>query len=442
MRFDTVILYDIENLTKGYSFNRKIEQGLSLKEITKNVESLDIVKNVAIKRAYANWSDLRLKFLRNEILELGIEPIQLFGFSANQGKNAADIQLAIDAMDIVHTRLFVNVFVIISGDGAFSALAKKLHEYGKVVIGGAYQNATSKVFEAVCDYFISIEDPDCESDIITDKNEINPPRNIQSTKQEFQNLRQITPLNCLTSNREDILSKAKETIGLILSDSRWRNTLRTGISPSVFKEVFSLVLQNMTPQRLGFQKFAQLLRCFFRDTELCLYSKPPSDVKVGLRFQPIQGYEILSDLESGDPHSPAVYRSLLAEPLPVQYLPSYEVLARICSELAAHPLDQETLQGAIERLSASLHANLPEKTVKSVLQLLQSADLIVKDPQDSASAKTFLSSPNSSHEMMMEGVLKYLLDKIQSLIGEEPRREVLILSLEEPNPSLGNQDFT
>jgi uncharacterized LabA/DUF88 family protein len=131
-----------------------------MKYIFNKIKSLDMVEFIAVQRAYANWSDPRLSVMKGEINELGIDPIQIFGFSRNTHKNAADIQLAVDAIDLAYLRSYIEIFVIVSGDGGFSALAKKLHEYGKYVIGCAYFNATNKIFESVCDVFIGIEEPE------------------------------------------------------------------------------------------------------------------------------------------------------------------------------------------------------------------------------------------------------------------------------------------
>jgi uncharacterized LabA/DUF88 family protein len=157
MAFNTAILYDIENLIGGYG-KADMLSSLSLKDIHNEILKKEIGK-IAIQRAYANWSDPRLNILRGDIIELGIEPIQMFGFGRGPQKNASDIQLAIDAIDIAFTRKAVEIFIIVSGDGGFSALAKKLHEYGKMVIGCAFGRTTNRVFEAVCDDFIWIEEP-------------------------------------------------------------------------------------------------------------------------------------------------------------------------------------------------------------------------------------------------------------------------------------------
>src|SRR5271166_549839 len=160
MVFNTAIFYDIENLLKGYSFSQQMVANLSLKEILEDIKQTKRLGRIAVQRAYANWSDSRLAILRWQINELGIEPIQVFGFSRDQKKNAADIQLAIDAIDLAHVRGSLEVFVIVSGDGGFASLAKKLHEYGKTVIGCAYPSATNRMFQAVCDDFVEIVDPD------------------------------------------------------------------------------------------------------------------------------------------------------------------------------------------------------------------------------------------------------------------------------------------
>jgi len=129
--FNTAILYDIENLTKGYSFSKDFIKELSLKQIYRQILEVDIVNKICLQRAYANWSDHRLSLLRGEINELGIDPIQIFGFARYHKKNAADIQLVVDTMDITIRFPHIEVYVIVSGDGGFASLAKKLHEYGK-----------------------------------------------------------------------------------------------------------------------------------------------------------------------------------------------------------------------------------------------------------------------------------------------------------------------
>ncbi|MBD2438399.1 NYN domain-containing protein [Nostoc sp. FACHB-110] len=163
--FNTAVFYDIENLTMGRS---NCNLNFSLKLIHDNIKKIDIVKRVSLQCAYADWSDTRLRVLRNEIQKLGIEAIQIFDFGHR--RNAADIQLAIDAIELVNLRPNLEVFVIVSGDGAFASLAKKLHEHNKTVIVCAYEGHSNRFLMSVCDHFIPLV-PVQES--ITDTNSNN-----------------------------------------------------------------------------------------------------------------------------------------------------------------------------------------------------------------------------------------------------------------------------
>lgn len=147
--FNTAIFYDIQNLNLGKS-NSSLN--FSFKDVHYNLKKTNTFKKTAMQCAYADWSDTRLKVLKDEIQELGVEAIQIFDFGHK--KNAADIQLSIDVIELVTLRPSIQVFVIVSGDGGFASLAKKLHEYGKTVIGCAYEGKINRFFQSICDNFI------------------------------------------------------------------------------------------------------------------------------------------------------------------------------------------------------------------------------------------------------------------------------------------------
>jgi uncharacterized LabA/DUF88 family protein len=188
-QFNTAIFYDIENLTMGRS-NPNLN--FSLKQIQTNLEKISLVNKIAIQCAYADWSDSRLRLLKNEIQELGIESIQIFDYSHK--RNAADMQLAIDVMELAQSRSTLQVFVIVSGDGAFASLAKKLHEYGKTVIGCAYEGNVNRVLKSVCDHFLPIPAPQAKVEYIQ-ITEVNNDSNLNDdifviTKKVLQGLKQ------------------------------------------------------------------------------------------------------------------------------------------------------------------------------------------------------------------------------------------------------------
>ncbi|MEX0836065.1 MAG: NYN domain-containing protein, partial [Nitriliruptor sp.] len=69
-------------------------------------------------------------------------------------KNAADIQMAVDAMELAFTRDFVSTYVIVSGDSDFTPLVGKLRELNKRVIGVGLKGSTSAMLPPACDEFI------------------------------------------------------------------------------------------------------------------------------------------------------------------------------------------------------------------------------------------------------------------------------------------------
>jgi hypothetical protein len=97
--------------------------------------------------------------LRREMTENGVEPRQIFAYDGAAKKNAADIELVIDALDIAYSRPGINTFAVVTRDGWFSALGRKLHELGKAVVACADDDC-SKALRAVADAFVSLPAPD------------------------------------------------------------------------------------------------------------------------------------------------------------------------------------------------------------------------------------------------------------------------------------------
>lgn len=113
----------------------------------------------ALRRVYGDWSSASLKGWVDQIPHLGLVARQE---SANTtGKNASDIGLVIDAMDILHSGKFGG-FVIVSSDSDFTALANRLREDGLSVIGIG-ERKTPPSLRNVCNQFIFIENISVEA---------------------------------------------------------------------------------------------------------------------------------------------------------------------------------------------------------------------------------------------------------------------------------------
>jgi uncharacterized protein (TIGR00288 family) len=105
-----------------------------------------------VRRAYADWNLFRED--RRGMVDANVELIEIPQRSDSVRKNAADIQMAVDAMELALTRDFVSTFVIVSGDSDFTPLVGKLRELNKRVIGVGVKGSTSAMLPGACDEFL------------------------------------------------------------------------------------------------------------------------------------------------------------------------------------------------------------------------------------------------------------------------------------------------
>ena len=108
---------------------------------------------IVVKRAYGNWKKRNLNKWENELKRLGIKAEQQFDYVS--GKNATDMALVIDAMDLLSSNAF-DSFVIVSSDSDFTPLAIRLHESGANIVGIGVQT-TPESFRNACDDFLFLE---------------------------------------------------------------------------------------------------------------------------------------------------------------------------------------------------------------------------------------------------------------------------------------------
>jgi uncharacterized protein (TIGR00288 family) len=119
----------------------------------RNLLSSDIIKGkVAVQRAYADWR--RYPQYIVPLSEASIDLIFAPAYGSSK-KNATDIRLAIDALELVFTRPEIGTFILLSGDSDFSSLVIKLKEYGKYVIGVGIRESSSDLLVQNCDEYYS-----------------------------------------------------------------------------------------------------------------------------------------------------------------------------------------------------------------------------------------------------------------------------------------------
>lgn len=142
------LFLDYENLAIG---TRDALKGVAfdLKPIS---DALAERGRVVSRRAYADWAmfDEDRRMLTRNHVEL-IEIPQRMGVVR---KNAADIKLAVDAIELALERGYVTTFVIGTGDSDFTPLVHKLRELNKRVIGVGVRASTSALLPPACDEFL------------------------------------------------------------------------------------------------------------------------------------------------------------------------------------------------------------------------------------------------------------------------------------------------
>ncbi|MFQ5747141.1 MAG: NYN domain-containing protein [Gemmatimonadota bacterium] len=139
------LLIDFDNVTMG------IRSDLG-QEIRKLLDSDIIRGKVSVQRAYADWR--RYPQYIVPLSEASVDLIFAPAYGSSK-KNATDIRLAIDALEIVFTRPEIGTFILLSGDSDFSSLVLKLKEYGKYVIGVGIQESSSDLLVQNCDEYYS-----------------------------------------------------------------------------------------------------------------------------------------------------------------------------------------------------------------------------------------------------------------------------------------------
>lgn len=118
------------------------------------ISELATLGAVNIRRAYGNWKKRALSGWEKVLHEYAIQPIQHFDLV--KGKNATDMALLIDAMDILYTKN-VHTFALVSSDCDFTPMVNRLRTEGKQVIGFGRQN-TPEPFVNACTKFIFLDE--------------------------------------------------------------------------------------------------------------------------------------------------------------------------------------------------------------------------------------------------------------------------------------------
>ncbi len=142
---NAALLIDFDNVTMGIRSDLASE--------LRTLLSSEIIKGkVAVQRAYADWR--RYPQYIVPLAEASIDMIMAPAYGSSK-KNATDIRLAVDAVELVFTRPEIGTYILLSGDSDFASMVTKLKEYGKYVIGVGIRESSSDLLVMNCDEYYS-----------------------------------------------------------------------------------------------------------------------------------------------------------------------------------------------------------------------------------------------------------------------------------------------
>jgi len=148
-RLKIAVFVDFDNIEIGVksTLNRHFDIGAVLEAIKERGE-------VVTKIAYGDWK--RAGEHSRSMTQHAIQMVQR-NLTPGGDKNGADINLALDALEMAFTRNHINAFVIVGGDSDFIALVEKLKQYDKKVLVVGGRSFTSVILQKNCHEFIAYE---------------------------------------------------------------------------------------------------------------------------------------------------------------------------------------------------------------------------------------------------------------------------------------------
>lgn len=158
---NVAVFIDAENLFKGYG---KLDiPDLTMEEMLEQLEAAvgreAGAGEIAVSRAYADWNALGIEDYRRDVERAGVKTVQVFS-AGKASKNAADIELVVDCLRSAADLDQLEVFIIVSADGDFVPLVRRLHEMDKYVVGATLaDHPVNSLLEREVDQYVGLKPP-------------------------------------------------------------------------------------------------------------------------------------------------------------------------------------------------------------------------------------------------------------------------------------------
>jgi len=158
--FDNIVISRYDQVNGRNSFQRDKAKGLEAARLARARVDVGAILDfassfgtVVLTRAYADWSaDVNAEY-REQLVGRAVDLVQLFPAAA-YGKNAADIRLAVDAVEDMFRLPDLTHVVIVAGDSDYIPLAQRCKRLGRYVVGIGVAGSSSKSLAAACDDFV------------------------------------------------------------------------------------------------------------------------------------------------------------------------------------------------------------------------------------------------------------------------------------------------
>ena len=126
----------------------------SAKNIGYILQEIENIGHITCKKIYGDWGNAHIQSWQEALLKYAIDPMQHFAYV--KGKNATDIGMVIEAMDLLYSDNY-DGFCLISSDSDFTSLALRIRKNHIKVFGFGKRNTVS-AFSQACDKFFYVED--------------------------------------------------------------------------------------------------------------------------------------------------------------------------------------------------------------------------------------------------------------------------------------------
>lgn len=223
---------------------------ISPKYVKSVFDELNSYGTVSIRRIYGNWKK-KQGWNEELLLEYSIQPIQQFDYT--KGKNATDMAMTIDAMDVLYLNQ-ADIFCIISSDSDFTKLAMRLRESQKYVIGMG-DSKTPVALTKSCNKFVFLDL------IVSDDNQedeeivaVTTSKSKKETKAAESNVTPLSQLedaiiNMIPETGAVSLGEVGSRLNKLFSDFDVRNYGYTKLSTLCYKEFATI---HITKQDLNY----------------------------------------------------------------------------------------------------------------------------------------------------------------------------------------------